>query len=94
MQRYKKRPVEVEAVQLTDAMLENMRHPERVPGVQYDRLNQCAWIKTPAGTLACLVGSWIVRNAEGALCPVKPKTFEAMYEPVIGPEAPAGCGSG
>lgn len=81
MQRYKKRPIQVEAVQLTEEILDTVPHPDHVEGVLYDPVNRIARIKTHMGTMIAVVGSWIVRDSTGAVYPVKAKTFEAMFEP-------------
>ena len=83
MPKFRKKPVEVEAVQITDSMFDAPHpNPEQIPGVTYDRRNRIALIKTLEGTMRADLGDWIIRGVKGELYPCKPDIFAATYEPV------------
>ena len=78
--KYRKKPVEVEAVQWT---LENAREVIRFLGcVEFQ--DEIIEISTPEGKIYGNLGDWIVRGIQGEYYPVKPDIFEATYEPVKG----------
>lgn len=79
--RFRKKPVVIAAIQLTDAVLD-ATHPSELhfPGVVYDPVNRCAFIKTLEGTMRADVGDWIIRGVKGELYPCKPDIFAATYE--------------
>jgi hypothetical protein len=79
--RYRKKPVEIEAVHydgtfplgyLGDA--ENVRAAGDGSG--------CIEISTLEGVMRADVGDWIIRGVKGELYPCKPDIFEATYEAV------------
>jgi hypothetical protein len=81
--KFRKKPVEIEAVQITDSTFD-APHPneEHIPGVVYDPRSRCAFIKTLEGTMRADMGDWIIRGVKGELYPCKPDIFAATYEPV------------
>ncbi len=83
MAKYSKKPVVIEAVQVTDRTF-NDPHPndEHIPGVIYDPMSRQAEIKTLEGTMTARIGDWIIRGIEGELYPCKPDIFAATYDPV------------
>lgn len=83
MPKYRKKPVVIEAVQITDAMFD-MPHPnpEHIPGVRYDPTLRRVYIVTKEGTMQGDLGDWIIRGIQGELYPCKPDIFEQTYEPV------------
>ena len=88
MMRYVKKPIEVDAVQLTEAMLDTCPHPDHFEGVFYDPINRVAKMRTPAGWMLAHVGDWIVRSADGGVLPVRPRTFAVLFEPVAERQCP------
>jgi hypothetical protein len=86
MPRYRKRPVEVEAMRL----------------IAHNGANVAAWcdgtlataatdpdqpvvaISTLEGTMVADVGDWVICGVAGEFYPCKPDIFEATYEPVEG----------
>jgi hypothetical protein len=83
MPKFRKKPVVIEAVQITDATFETPHpNPEHLAGVRYDPLQYAAFIDTLEGTMRADVGDWIIRGVQGELYPCKPDIFEATYEPV------------
>jgi hypothetical protein len=83
MAQYRKKPVVIEAVRLTNDTFD-APHPndEHIPGVVYDPNMKCAFIKTLEGTMRADIGDWIIRGVKGELYPCKPDIFEATYEAV------------
>lgn len=83
MSRFQKKPVIIEAIQLTDAVLD-APHPSDLhfPGVVYDPVNRCATIKTLEGEMRANLGDWIIKGVAGEVYPCKPEIFQATYEMV------------
>lgn len=81
MQKFKKKPVVIEASQFTQEVL-NADHPSdlHIPGVIYCPLHKTATIETLEGTMTAQLGDWIIRGVKGELYPCKPDIFEATYE--------------
>jgi len=77
MGRYRKKPVEIDAV-LYDGSKESIADCARLGnfGLFSDHLS----IKTLGGTMRCEVGDWLIRGVKGELYPCKPDIFEATYE--------------
>jgi hypothetical protein len=78
--RFRKRPVEVEAVQWTG---DNADEIERFAGDAYETwlpsVDKVA-ICTLEGEMTASVGDWIIRGVQGEFYPCKPDIFEATYE--------------
>lgn len=92
MARYRKKPVEIEAVQFTEDLALRMLidrqdgpfglrasgnyHPE-------DRTISAAWIsiKTLEGVMRADLNDWIIKGVHGELYPCKPEIFSATYDP-------------
>lgn len=76
--RYRKKPVEIEAVQWTG---ENWQEIKDFAGsdVSFDgRL----YVFTLEGTLKVDIGDYIIKGVKGEFYPCKPDVFERTYEPV------------
>ncbi len=83
MKKFRKKPVVIEAVQITDATFDDPHpNPEHIAGPIYDPVNRTVIIATLEGTMLANVGDWIIRGVKGELYPIKPDIFEATYEPV------------
>lgn len=83
MNTFRKKPVVIEAVQITDATFDDPHpNPEHVIGVHYDPMIRCAFIDTLEGTMRADMGDWIIRGVAGELYPCKPDIFEMTYEAV------------
>ncbi len=60
MPQYRKKPVVIEAVKLTNETFTDPHpNPEHIVGVVYDPTVRCAYIKTLEGTMRADVGDWI-----------------------------------
>ena len=86
MSTYRKKPVEVEAINWTGS---NTREVDAFfglmqPGEGRGFLHQGTsfLIATLEGAMRCEVGDWIIRGVKGEFYPCKPDIFEATYEPV------------
>jgi hypothetical protein len=85
MKQYRKKPVVIEAVQLTDSAFDAPHpNPEHVVGVTYDPLWRRAYIDTLEGRMVAQVGDYIIRGVKGELYPCKPDIFAATYDAVAG----------
>jgi hypothetical protein len=100
MSRFRKKPVEIEAVQFTeDLALRMLVDKEPGPfGLQAsgnyhpgNRTVSRAYIsiKTLEGRMSADVGDWIIRGVKGELYPCKPDIFAATYDPVSDATTPA-----
>ena len=85
--RFRKRPVEVEAVRITDDpadIVDFLHRCEKTAaaGVFQDPAGGDVHIGTLEGIMHARPGDWIVRGVRGELYPVRDDIFEATYEPV------------
>ena len=83
MPKFRKKPVVIEAVQLTADVFE-VDHPSdlHLTGVIYDPVNRCAEIRTLEGVMRADLGDWIITGVKGERYPCKPDIFAATYESV------------
>lgn len=79
--KFRKKPVVVEAVQITDSTFDN-DHPndEHIVGVLYCPKERVAKIQTLEGEMTAQIGDWIITGVNGELYPCKPDIFEKTYE--------------
>lgn len=85
MEKYRKFPVIIEAVQITDSTFDDPHpNPEHVVGVRYNQKGRCVFIETLEGIMRGNIGDWIIRGVNGELYPCKPGIFEKTYEKVGG----------
>ncbi len=81
MTQYRKKPVVIEAVQITDATFDAPHpNPDHVRGVIYDPVKRQVEIPTLEGTMVGQMGDWIITGIQGEHYPCKPDIFEATYE--------------
>lgn len=87
MQKYRKKPVEIEATQLPYLALQEV-DPEWLEEL-YKWLGDTNWesgrngallIHTLEGTMEAMPGDWIIRGVKGEFYPCKPDIFEATYD--------------
>ena len=88
--KFRKKPVEIEAVQFTGEpanfdevcrFLEGQQHGHHEADYGPDAH---ILIHTLEGDMRADVGDWIIRGVKGEFYPCKPDIFEATYEPVEG----------
>lgn len=82
MPKYRKKPVEIEALQLTPF---NLKEIEKFVGGDLEvRSNGGAKpdviIATLEGAMHCSAYDWIIKGVKGEFYPCKPDIFEATYE--------------
>jgi hypothetical protein len=83
MKRFRKLPVEVEAVEITDATFDAPHpNPEHIESVTYDPVARCVLIDTIEGPRQVGVGWWLIRGVVGELYPCRSDVFAMTYEPV------------
>jgi hypothetical protein len=81
--QFRKKPVLIEATQLRASAFDKCYpNPEHIPGVIYDPVQRCAFIKTLEGTMRADIGDWIITGVMGERYPCKPDIFAMTYEPV------------
>lgn len=84
--RYRKRPVEVDAIEFTDHgeldawLADTIGRDKFMFLVSPDRIS--LKIDTPEGTMTAHPGDWIIRGIAGECYPCKPDIFTATYEAV------------
>jgi hypothetical protein len=86
MPRYRKKPVEIDAIQLTATNLAAVLGfisdgPDITVNVHSNTNGPRIDIPTLEGTMTAHTGDWIIRGVQGELYPCKPDVFEATYEP-------------
>ena len=91
---WRKKPVVIEAYQLTRAMIEAnlfdgapMPHPLRRSRATWNtrerRIDRADYaIKTLEGIMYAIEGDWIIKGIAGEFYPCKPDIFDATYEAV------------
>ena len=91
---YRKKPVVIEAFQITRQMIEDhLFEGKPMPwglsrsraswNIGQRRIDHCDFaIKTIEGTMYAIEGDWIIKGIKGEFYPCKPDIFEATYEAV------------
>ena len=78
--RYRKRPVEIEAIQFTGD------NADAVADFAYGQIGYASSekvvIETLEGSMTGSVGDWIIKGVKGEFYPCKPDIFAATYEAV------------
>jgi hypothetical protein len=84
--KFRKKPVEIEAVQVTRGLGLIEDPPEWIKealrnGVLTEHGPHDWNVNTLEGTMLAQRGDWIIRGVKGELYPCKPDIFAATYEP-------------
>ncbi len=88
MDKYRKKPVIIEAVQFdgTEECFDRIHTWAGKGEVVYtfQGMNNLPymWIKTLEGDMRCVLGDWIIKGVNGEFYPCKPDIFLKTYEPV------------
>lgn len=83
MSKFRKKPVVIEAVQITEkTFTDDHPNPEHVVGVCYNPLTLTASVETLEGMMTGRVGDWIITGVQGEHYFCKPDIFAATYAPV------------
>lgn len=81
MAKYRKKPVVIEAVQITNDTFDHPHsNPNHLFAVVYDPVQRCVFINTMEGRMRGDLGDWIICGVKGELYPCKPDIFDATYE--------------
>lgn len=91
--KYRKRPVVVDAILVSDAVALATKSWKELPywlAVQYEQgnvvfLKNEVSINTLEGTMKADKDDWIIRGVQGEIYPCKPDIFEATYDRVDEP---------
>ena len=85
MPRFRKKPIEIEAIQYTRknrneciAFCDAIHMAIDDDGAQYELEN--LRIKTLEGTMTAKLGDWVIKGVKGEFYPCKPDIFEATYD--------------
>lgn len=88
MAKFRKKPVIIDAVQITNATFDTAHpNPEHLTStddrrITYDPVERCVFIKTLEGVMRGDLGDWLITGVKGEVYPCKPDIFAATYEPV------------
>lgn len=89
MQKYRKKPVEIEATQLHMSNMDSLIEQMRRDGYEVESFSQPPMraisglkIKTLEGTMQAIFGDWIIKGVQGEYYPCKPDIFEKIYDKV------------
>lgn len=87
MQKYRKKPVEIDAVQLHMSNMEPLIEQMRRDGYEVESFSQPPMraisgikIKTLEGVMQANFGDWIIKGVQGEYYPCKPDIFEKTYD--------------
>jgi hypothetical protein len=81
MPTYRKKPIEIEAIQLPVAMAPSWLADAMDAGTARLYGNGTAEIDTLEGVMTASRGDWIIQGVKGELYPCKPDIFAATYDP-------------
>lgn len=83
MPLYRKRPVEIRAIQWDgNNWMEVVNEFGPSPDYVYDPDSHSVMINTLEGQMRCRQGDWLIRGVRGEYYPCKPDIFESTYEEV------------
>lgn len=80
MPKFRKKPVVIEAMQLTADNPIEVR--QWCDGVEWDDNPVEVKIRTLEGTMTASEGDWVIKGVKGEFYPCKPDIFAETYEPV------------
>ena len=80
---FRKRPVTIEAMQITDAKsVFDIVDWMNSKTVGYNTTPPTIWIDTLEGRMTADTGDWIIKGVEGEFYPCKPGIFDKTYQEV------------
>jgi hypothetical protein len=83
VRQFRKRPVTIEAVQITDGgSVLDIAEWINNPATGYSTNPPTVWIDTLEGRMTGNQGDWIIKGVEGEFYPCKPDIFEKTYQEV------------
>lgn len=87
MPKFRKVPVMVDAIQITDEWFDGDHPNDLHPAdrrITYVPGNRVVVIETIEGNMTAGVGDWIITGVEGEVYPCKDSIFKKTYEPIDG----------
>lgn len=86
MPKFRKKPVEIEAIQWNGAGFDIAKVPvwfaDAYMNKQIDRADDKLHIVTLEGVMTANADDWIIRGVKGEIYPCKPDIFTATYDPL------------
>ena len=84
MTKYRKKPVVIEANELTTDSIERLEKwcNGNIKGISLPIEKRCIDIWTLEGEMRADMGDYIIKGIQGEFYPCKPDIFELTYEPV------------
>ena len=83
IQKYRKKPVEIEALKWTgENLIEIIDFIRNSNGFKYDNKKGTLIIATLEGEHIASIGDFIIRGVKGEFYPCKPDIFEMTYEKI------------
>lgn len=84
MQKFRKKPVVIDAIQFTNESKDMCYNFVRCNCyAEHDSVgNPILVIQTLEGDMTTSIGDWIIKGVNGEFYPCKPDVFEKTYEPV------------
>ena len=90
LKKYRKRPVEIEAIQLHMSNMDGLIQQMRRDGYEVETHSEPPMraitgikIKTLEGVMLANIGDYIIKGIQGEYYPCKPDIFEKTNEPVV-----------
>jgi hypothetical protein len=88
MPLFQKKPVVIEARQLTTENIDEIRDWINQRGIETKSYRIRSYsmplvIQNPEGEHKGTIGDWIIEEWPGRFCPYKPEIFEMIYQPLI-----------
>ena len=90
LKKYRKRPVEIEALQLHMSNMDSLIQQMRRDGYEVETHSEPPMraitgikIKTLEGVMLANIGDYIIKGVQGEYYPCKPDIFEKTNEPVV-----------
>ena len=80
--KYRKKPVEIEAVKWNGRNFEEIRQLQNKNEQQLQRYENEILIFTLEGTMKASLGDYIIKGVSGEIYPCKPDIFNLTYEKV------------
>lgn len=99
-QRFRKKPVVIEAVRVVDALKSARDTWADLPTWLHDAYERggvtfasdAIYVNTLEGQMCASLGDWLIRGVQGELYPCKPEIFAATYEPESEPSRAVSMG--
>lgn len=91
IKQYRKKPVVIEAWQVTDDLANSKAIAIWAGGENIVYHSKGMRIKTLEGQMDASIGDYIIKGVKGEFYPCKPDIFDATYEPVTAPTKAKGA---